>query len=196
MQIKDGITYANNSILPATYLISHIHWLNKIRKTTKEQDVITGINISISILLCSYVESVLYEVLLAIIEHRKKATSDNAYLKLLDNTIEKLTKASWMQYLDICEIILLKPLHHYTDNESWKGISLLFNIRNIIFHGKAVNSKLLFKNNKFELECSGVFEKAMTYFKEQKNFKETSTKFYNTQNTFYADNKPFHSTDG
>lgn len=190
MQTKDGITFGNNSIQTAGYLISHIHWLNKIRKTTKETTIITGINISISILLCSYVESVLYELLRMIIEKRKKETTNVSYQKLLDNALEKLTKASWTQYLEICEILLPTSLNRYTDNESWKGISLLFNLRNIIVHGKTVKSKLLFKDNKFEIEYSGVFEKAMQYFREQKvlkghQLKSSNHKILSTQATIH-----------
>ncbi|MGD1046525.1 MAG: hypothetical protein ABR936_14550, partial [Bacteroidota bacterium] len=155
---------------------------------TKDANIIIGINISISILLCSYVESMLYEILLAILVERKKETSDKSYLKLLDNITKRLAKASWTQYLEICEIVLEKPLHSYTDNETWKGVTLLFNIRNIIVHGKNVNADLLFKDNKFEVIYAGIFETAVDYFKEQKILKKnqmnsSTHKIFSTQTT-------------
>lgn len=190
MQNEKGITYGNYSIEPSGYLISHIHWLNKIRKTTKEPTIVRGINISITILLCSYIESVLNELLNMIIEKRKIETSDKSYIKLLDNTFEKLNKASWTQYQEICEILLPIPINRYTNNEIWKGISILFNLRNIIVHGKAIKSKLFYKNEKFEVEYSGIFERAMLYFKEQKvlkpnQIKSSKHKILSTQATIH-----------
>lgn len=179
MQTTNGVTYGNNSILPGGYLISHIHWLNKIRKTSKQADVVTGINISISILLCSYVEAVLFEILSRLVVERKKVTTDSSYQKLLDNTLDKISKASWTQYLELCEVLLPTPLHRYTDNETWKGITILFNLRNLIVHGKAVSSKLLVKGDKLEIEYSGVLEKIMNYFKEQKVLKTNQLKSSN-----------------
>lgn len=166
--MKDETRHFNYSINTACYLISHIYWLDKLRKSTKEEDVITGINLSISILLCTYIESVLYELLSYIIHDRINRTDDAAYKKLLKNTLTKLSKASWTQYLDIFEVILPKPVNNYTDNETWKGISLLFNLRNVMVHGKSLNSKLVLKNDKIEVEYIGIYEKAMIYFKEQK----------------------------
>ena len=174
MLTKDGIPYANDSIEPSAFLIGHIHWLNKIRKTEKDKDVIRGINLSISILLCSYVEAVLYELLLETIEKRKSETTDSFYLKLLDETINKLSKASWTQYLDVCQSILPTALDKYTDNETWKGISILFYLRNIAVHGKIVDAKLLFKDDKLQLEYSGAYEKAINYFKERKVLKKNN----------------------
>jgi hypothetical protein len=172
MKTKEGIPYANYSIQPAPFLISHIYWLDKIRKSQKEEDVVSGINISISILLCSYVEAVLFQLLLSIIEKRKAEATDTFYLKLLDEAQSKLTKASWTQYLDICENILPMPLNRYTDNETWKGIAILFYLRNIIVHGKLINAKLLFKDDKYQLEYTATFEKVMNYFNERKVLKQ------------------------
>jgi hypothetical protein len=188
MATEDRIHSANNSITPGIYLISHIHWLNKIRKTIKDENIIIGINISTSILLCFYVEGMLYEILQAIIVKRKDETSDNSYLKLLDNITKRLEKANWTQYLEIWKVVLEKPLYSYTDNETWKGVQLLFNIRNIIVHGKNVNSKLLFKDNKFEIEYMGIFETAVDYFKERKIIKKrqvnsSTHKIFSTQTT-------------
>ncbi len=75
-------------------------------------------------------------------------------------------------HLDICENVLPKPLNKYTDNETWKGITILFNLRNIIVHGKIINAKLIFKDNKNQLEYAATFEKVLNYFKERKVLKQ------------------------
>lgn len=174
--MEKTITSINNSIQTAGYIISHIHWLNKIRKTTKEPDIITGINISISILLCTYIESVMNELLSAIINKRIQETTDTSYQRLLENIQIGLSKASWNQYLEICKVILPKTLNNYTDNETWKGITILFSLRNVIVHGKEIKSKLSCQNDKFKIEYSGVFEKIVDYFKEQKVLKSHQLK--------------------
>lgn len=170
------ILSVNNSITTTYHLIGHIHWLNKIRKTINEPDIITGINISITIMLCTYIESVMYEILNDIIEKRIKETNDTSYQRVLLSLKINLEKASWNQYLDICKILLPKTLNSYTDNETWKGIKVLFSLRNVIVHGKKVKSKLLFQNDKFEIEYSGIFEKILDYFKEQKVLKSHQIK--------------------
>ncbi|MBL0766489.1 hypothetical protein [Marivirga atlantica] len=164
-------TSYNNSIQTTGYLISHIHWLNKIRKTTNEPDIIKGINISISILLCTYIESILNELLESIIEKRIKETNDTSYKRVLETIQMKLTKASWNQYLDISKTILPKTLNYYVDNETWKGIKILFSLRNVIVHGKEIKAKLLFQDDNYKIEYSGIYEKILDYFKEQKVLK-------------------------
>jgi len=171
-----NITSANYSISTAGYLISHVHWLNKIRKTTNEPEIIQGINISITILLCTYIESVLNELLDSIIEKRIKETEDLAYKRVLENIQLKLSKASWNQYQELCKTLLPNPLNHYTDNEVWKGIKALFSLRNVLVHGKKIESRLLFYEDKIEIEYSGVYDKILDYFKEQKVLKSHQLK--------------------
>lgn len=183
--MENKLTLFDNSIQTTGYLIGHIHWLNKIRKETKEPDIIMSINISITILLCTYVESVLNELLFTIIEKRKEETDDTSYQRLLQNTQVKLAKASWLQYIDICKVILPKSLNCYTDNEIWKGITILFSLRNIIVHGKKVKSKIFFKENKLGIEYADVFEKVLNYFKEQKVLKSSNHKILSTQSTIH-----------
>lgn len=174
--MEKTLTSFNNSIHTTSYLIAHIHWLNKIRKTTKEPDIITGINISISILLCTYIESVLNELLDIILKKRIQETDDSSYQRILQNMQTRLAKASWNQYLDICKVILPKTLNCYTDNETWKGITILFSLRNVIVHGKEIKSKFLLNDDNFEIEYSGVFKKILDYFKEQKVLKSHQLK--------------------
>jgi len=169
-------TSFNNSIHTTGYLIAHIHWLNKIRKTTKEPDIIAGINISISILLCTYVEAVLNELLSAIIKKRIQETVDTTYQRILQSMQIGLAKASWNQYLEICKVVLPKTLNSYTDNETWKGITILFSLRNVIVHGKEIKSKLTLHDDKYTIEYNGVFEKIIEYFKEQKVLKSHQLK--------------------
>ncbi len=184
---KKTISY-NNSILTTAYFISHIHWLNKIRKTINEPELIQGINISITILLCTYIEAILNELLGCIIEKRINESDDANYQRVLESIQIKLSKASWNQYLDICKTILPKSLNFYVDNETWKGIMILFSLRNILVHGKEIKSKLLFHDDKLEIEYSGVFQQILDYFKEQKvlkahQLKSSSHKILSIQST-------------
>lgn len=158
----------NHSIQTSGYLIAHIHWLNKIRKDTKEEDIITSINISISILLCTYVESILNELLGSIIEIQLRDAESESHQRLLLNLKDKLAKASWTQYLEICKVLLPRPLNLYTNEKTWKGIVMLFNLRNIIVHGKEVESKLVLRGDNLSLEYSDRFKKISDYLKEQK----------------------------
>ena len=160
--------YFNHSISTTNHLIAHIHWLNKTSKTISEPDILRGINISITIMLCSYIEAILNDLLTDVIEIRIKETTDTSYHRVLNDLKIKLVKASWNQYLNIFKIVLPKSLNLYTNNEIWKGIKILFILRNMIVHGKEISSTISVQNEKLKVEYSSIFKKVLDYFKEQK----------------------------
>ena len=166
----------NNSLPTNAYLIAQIYWLNKIRKNTKEPEITTGINLSITILLCTYIESVLNELINSILVNRLKSTKDESCKRILIDFQNKLKKASWNQYIEICKVLLPKPLNNYTNNEIWKGVKTLFLLRNSIVHGKRIESELHFNDDFKEIEYKGVYEKILDYFIEQNVVKPNQLK--------------------
>lgn len=165
--MKKKLTSINHSIPTYAYLIGQIHWLSEQRKEIKEPSIIRGINLSITILLCTYIESSLNELLISVIKNCKKKSNDEPYIRLLNNLEERLSKATWTQYLDIGKTILPHPLIYYSDNDTWKGISILFKLRNQLVHGKNIKATIEFDNQILQLKYSGIYKIAYDYFKEK-----------------------------
>tara|TARA_R110000764_G_scaffold239746_1_gene339863 strand:- start:898 stop:1647 length:750 start_codon:yes stop_codon:yes gene_type:complete len=158
----------NHTIPTYAYLIGQIHWLSKQRKTTKERSIIRGINLSITVLLCTYIESALNELFVYVINNLKEKTDDDSYLRLLNNLENRLLKATWTQYMDIGKTLLPHSLLYYSDNEIWKGISILFKLRNQLVHGKNIKASIQAENEVLQLKYSGIFKIALKYFKEKR----------------------------
>lgn len=165
---EEKVEYFEYSPYLGGSLISHVLWLKNQKKTIKEAAIIQSINISSIILLCSYLESTLYYILSAIVRKNMKETETSLYLKLLNNCDDKIYKASWSQYIELSDLIFQKSLDKYTSNETWKGISILFNIRNFLVHGKLVKARYLMKQYRFETEFSGLLMKVINYLYENK----------------------------
>jgi len=158
----------NHSIPTYAYLIGQIHWLSKQRKGTKEPSIIRGINLSITILLCTYIESSLNELLISVIKNYKEKADDESYLRLLNSLENRLSKATWTQYIEIGKTILPHPLLYYSDNDIWKGISILFKLRNQLVHGKNIKAAIGYDNQALQLKYSGIYKIAYDYFKEKR----------------------------
>lgn len=165
--MKKKLTSINHSIPTYAYLIGQIHWLSEQRKGIKEPSIIRGINLSITILLCTYIESSLNELLLSVIKNFKKKAENESYLRLLNNLEKRLSRATWTQYVEIGQIILPHPLIYYTDNDTWKGISILFKLRNQLIHGKNIKATIESDNQVLQLKYSGIYKIAYDYFKEK-----------------------------
>jgi len=106
-------------------------------------------------------------MLSCVLKEQKELSEDASHLRLLNNIEKRLSKATWTQYIDIGSIILPKALTHYSDNEIWKGISILFKLRNQLVHGKNVTASIQVDENDLKLEYSGIYETAFEYFKEK-----------------------------
>lgn len=178
----------NYSIPTSAYLIGQIYWLKKIRKENSDPSIVRGINLSITILLCTYIESGVNEILGAVLKKRIKLTEDDSYKRLLVSLESQLSRGTWTTFIDLSKTILPNPLNHYSDNETWKGISILFQLRNQLVHGKRIEATIQVKNTKLEMKYQGVYAKVLEYFKEQRvirsnELKSTSHKILSTRTT-------------
>jgi hypothetical protein len=92
--MKKNLSSISHTIPTYAYLIGQIHWLSKQRKIIKEPSIIRGINLSITVLLCTYIESALNELFVYVINNLKEKTDDDSYLRLLNNLENRLLKAT------------------------------------------------------------------------------------------------------
>jgi len=112
---------------------NYINWLSKQRKRKVK---ISGINLTIILHSATLIEGFLYDVL----EEEIGFSEDQSSLenRLYNELYMKLQAAAWTNYISLFELITNKKLLTLTDNETWKGITMMFQLRNMVTHGKSI----------------------------------------------------------
>ena len=114
------------------------------------------------------IESSLNELLTSVIKKCKKKANNETYMRILNSLENRLSKATWTQYIEIGKTILPHPLLYYSNNDIWKGISILFKLRNQLVHGKNIKATIEYDNQILQLKYSGIYKIAYDYFKEKR----------------------------
>lgn len=133
-----------------------INWL--VNKRNNEDDTINentkaGINFSIIVNSACFIEGALESGLSSILSYqvRSKNVNDQLIIRLsedLENRIRTTTGST--NYNSLFELLLglkfsdLQPLTHL-----WEGIAILFHLRNVLAHGRAINFSMEFPGEDF-----------------------------------------------
>jgi hypothetical protein len=141
-------------------LPSFIEWLKNKRSETKHY---YSINLTILFHSTCIIEGFLFQLLTDNCGHpcENKTMEDRLQIDLF----KKLESASWLQYVEFFQLISGKKLSELTDNETWKAITILFQLRNQLTHGKYL--ELNFKTlERSEPLINGKYAHIYTYYKE------------------------------
>lgn len=140
-----------------------IDWLKNQRKFNPNETF--GINLTIILQSATLIEGYLYELLSGECEGPlyNKSMED----RLLIDLNNRLSKASWLNYQELFLLIIGKKLSDFIDKESWKAINILFQLRNLLTHGKSVELKFYSRSQK-EPEIKGKYKTIYEYYKEVK----------------------------
>ena len=85
--------------------------------------------------------------------------------RLLIDLRKRLENASWAQYVELFELITGKKLNAHTQNETWKAIIVLFQMRNMLTHGKTIELKF-YRDNPNDAKLTTKYSNVLTYLKE------------------------------
>src|SRR6476646_4062117 len=112
-----------------------MEWLKTLQTSTHSY----GANLTMILHSTTLIEGFLFDLLETEIglPIQTKKLSD----RLLVDLNKKLEKAAWLNYIDIFELVTTKKLSSLTDNQTWKGINMLFQLRNMLTHGKTIEVK-------------------------------------------------------
>lgn len=155
----------DNSILHNAWWVlpDLIDWLIKKRQLKKSPSY--GINLTIILQTACLIEGFLYELISTEIGTPvyKKSLND----RLLIDLNLRLENASWILYQDLFKIVFAKKISDYTTNHNWKAINMLFNLRNMLTHGKTVELKF-YDDKQLEPIFTGKYSNLYSYYKEVK----------------------------
>jgi hypothetical protein len=153
-------------------LPTFIDWLKIQRESNFRQRY--GINLTVILHTACIIEGFLYELL-------SSECGTPTYKKSIDDRLlidlnKRLDNASWLQYQELFKIVFGKKITEFTTPENWKAVTMLFQLRNLLTHGKTIELKFYTKEQ-VEPVLSGKFATLYTYFKEIKLI-DTKSKFF------------------
>lgn len=133
---------------------------------TKDYLVYT-INASILIDLATLIEGISYEMQSTIFFQRLD-NKDKFQWNIFKHFDNKLNNSTWANYVEFFDLLIGEKLVGKIDNEKWKAISVLFNFRNSLVHGKEI--EILYKdiNNDPSVEAYVRHKKVFEYLKEKR----------------------------
>lgn len=129
--------------------------------------LISTINSSILIDLTTFAEGIMYEIQSTVFFDRYNSSDDFQYrtFKYFD---DKLNNSTWSNYMETFELILGEKLSTKIEVELWKSVSMLFNFRNSLVHGKEIRIHYYKENNKLHAESPDKLKNVFQYLKEKK----------------------------
>jgi hypothetical protein len=144
-------------------LPTFISWLLKQRKRNIRQAY--GINLTVILHSACIIEGFLYELM-------SSECGTPVYKKSIDDRLlidlnQRLDNASWQLYQDLFKIVIGKKISDFTTHENWKAVIILFQLRNLLTHGKTIELKF-YNKERVEPVLSGKYSTLYTYYKEIK----------------------------
>ena len=140
------------------YIEKHIDFLYFSRKNLqrKQKDEKIGINYSIILMCACLIEGKLESDLKELIRHRHDIFNDveinNFYdrrinytviNKLIDLTEDNISRTTGIgNFENLFKLLSYKRIpEKYSDYKNWEGITVLFNFRNVLAHGREISAK-------------------------------------------------------
>lgn len=152
------------------YYPSLINWKisqrNLLDIETKDYLIYT-INASILIDLTTFIEGISYEMQSTVF-FKRLDNIDKFQRNLFKYFDNKLNSSTWTNYVEFFDLILGEKLVKKIDNEKWKAISVLFNFRNSLVHGKEIEILYEGINNEPSIQAYDRHKKVFEYLKEKK----------------------------
>jgi hypothetical protein len=140
----------------------YLEWLFKQRKN---KNPIYGINLSIILHSCTLIEGFIYDVLEEEIGTPQVKKFKKLEERLYNELCLKLQIATWTNYISLFELITNQKLSQLTDNETWKGISVLFQLRNMMTHGKSIEI-VIHRESENSVTLNNKYPSIISYLKE------------------------------
>jgi uncharacterized protein YutE (UPF0331/DUF86 family) len=177
--IRQALNVACKLMRPPAFLDSFPLWLyypslikwkisqrNQLDIETKDYLIYT-INASILIDLATFIEGIACEMQSTIFFQRLD-NRDKFQWNLFKHFDNRLNNSTWTNYVEFFDLLLGEKLVSKIDNEKWKAISVLFNFRNSLVHGKEIEILYEDINNEPTVEAYDRHKKVFEYLKEKK----------------------------
>jgi hypothetical protein len=170
-----------------------IDWMLESRGKNKKLD--SSINYNVILQCCTFIEGSICQLLESIIEYRELTIEDdnskfkNYTLNILKETKLKIDESQWSNYPNIYESLLGYKLVSKIDNDLWKSIQILFNLRNAITHGNILTIEYdpIESSDECKIEVLGKYRKIYDYFSEKNLIKKDFAGFVDLMNDDIAD---------
>lgn len=139
----------------------------------EKKHLISTINASLITDLSTFWEGIVFEMQTEIFFDRFEHQKNKFNNSLTDYFDKKLSKATWINYIEYFDLLLGEKLSSKTENENWKAINMLFSYRNMLVHGKEIEIHYYEENGIIKSE-SPYGHKNIFEFLKSKNFLDLS----------------------
>lgn len=130
--------------------------------------LISTINASLINDMATFWEGIVFEMQTEIFFERFAQREDGFQKSLNDYFDNKLSNATWSNYLEYFDLLLGEKLVGKMSNENWKSINAMFSFRNMLVHGKEIEIHYYEHNGKLHAESPYGFKKIFDFLKENK----------------------------
>jgi hypothetical protein len=174
------------------YIEKHIEFLYSNRKNLerKQKDEKIGINYSLILLSACLIEGKLENDLKELVQHRSKVfnaldvedfykrringTVMNKLIHLTEDNISRTTGIG--NFESLFKLLSYKRTpEKYSNYANWEGITVLFNFRNVLAHGREISAKRIlawWTDNNWQDEFKGGYNAAEKYLIKRKLIKK------------------------
>lgn len=146
------------------YLPSLIEFLKKARNENPGEKFC--MNISIILHSAIIIEGFLNELLSDFVGMRMndKSLEDRLNIELA----QRIDKSSWLDLQYLYGLIFGRELSHDSGNAEWKGVNSLFDLRNMLMHGKTMRVSVYSKSGIRKVKLFGKYEKVYKHLAQEK----------------------------
>lgn len=128
-------------------------------------NIISGINSSLIVDCTCFLEGIFDLAIREKINYRQ----DGSYeLRINHHLLDRLENAQFNEYQKLYYLVFGNELKDVVDNETWKAITSLFSLRNLIVHGTGVSIDLYRIDGRYKIVGCGKYKSVLKYLMEVK----------------------------
>lgn len=159
---------------PYHYFPVQLKILEGVAVSLVNQDELIAIN-TLRITCCTaFIETILFESLVAVIIEKRNGQSDEVIERILNQKEAIISGGTFRDFQRVSEECLGKKLSQYTSPEVWESIIILFALRNQIAHGKQLTVKYSYWEEKFQGKPEKNYADIINFLKKTKLIEEDS----------------------
>lgn len=151
---------------PSIGLLKVVDWKISNRIHLKEEGILEALNCSIIIDCTAYIEGF---VNLYLVEYLNQHYSNLENKGIYQHFIDEINKSSFQNTIELYKLLTENDFKLITIENIYRGITVLFQLRNIIVHGNEIGFNKLTTGNRTEIKLTEKkHDNIYNYFKEVK----------------------------
>lgn len=167
----------NFSTSPYHFFPTQLKLLKVIADSTNIREENTAVNLLRITSCTAFIETILYESLIAVVSQKKNEQPDEMLKRILIQKESLISTATFKDFERLSEECLGKRLSAYTTSDTWETIKVLFILRNQVAHGKKLSIRYKYQNDAFIGEPERNYIDVINFLKKRKFLDDDDVNF-------------------